>query len=35
MTILNVDLIKPVVNIRSNADYIDYKKEDINNFPNK
>ncbi|ORX84220.1 hypothetical protein BCR32DRAFT_266435 [Anaeromyces robustus] len=34
MTVLNVNLIKPVVNIRSNADHINYRKNDINNYLN-
>ncbi|OUM58685.1 hypothetical protein PIROE2DRAFT_15972 [Piromyces sp. E2] len=35
MTVLNVDLIKPVVSIRANADHINYRKNDINNYNNK
>lgn len=35
MTVLNVDLIKPVLSIRANADHINYRKNDINNYTNK
>lgn len=35
MTVLNVNLIKPIVNIRANVNHIKYRKNDIKNYMNK